>query len=162
HRHEGDGRRPRRRDPDRRHDRPRDPAPGGDEAARRAQLVPAPQPRLAPPGGARRPGPGAEPGLIRPPWLSFSAICTGKLNHNGRRRGFGAVTIGGEIGAWASALRAEDLPPSVRERAELQARCIAAARAAGEEAAAAVAAVCPEGPLGEVYSSAAASIAHDW
>jgi 2-methylcitrate dehydratase PrpD len=77
-------------------------------------------------------------------------------------RGFGAVTICGEIGAWASALRAEDLPPSVRDRAAMQADCIAAARAAGEEAAAAVAAVCPEGPLGDVYRSAAASIAHDW
>ena len=57
---------------------------------------------------------------------------------------------------------AGDLPASVRERAELQALSIAAGRAAGEEAAAPFAAVAPDGPVGEVYRSAAASIAHDW
>ena len=55
-----------------------------------------------------------------------------------------------------------NLPASVRERAELQALCVAAGRAAGEEAAAPFAAVAPDGPVGEVYRSAAASIAHDW
>ena len=44
----------------------------------------------------------------------------------------------------------------------MQALCVAAGRAAGEEAAAPFAAVAPEGPVGEVYRSAAASIAHDW
>jgi 2-methylcitrate dehydratase PrpD len=72
------------------------------------------------------------------------------------------VTICGEIGEWAAGLRLDDLPQAVRERAHLQAMSIAAARAAGAEAAAPFAAVAPEGPVGEVYRSAAASIAHDW
>jgi 2-methylcitrate dehydratase PrpD len=72
------------------------------------------------------------------------------------------VTICEEIGSWVAGLRAEDLPASVRERAQLQAGSIAAGRAAGEEAAAAVAALPGEGAVGEVYRSAAASIAHDW
>lgn len=72
------------------------------------------------------------------------------------------MTICEEIAEWAVGLRTEDLPDSVRERAELQASCIAAARAAGEEAAASFAQVAPDGPVGEVYRSAAASIAHDW
>jgi len=72
------------------------------------------------------------------------------------------VTICEQVGEWSVGLRAGDLPESVRERAELQAGCVAAARAAGEEAAAPFAAVAPEGPVGEVYRSAAASIAHDW
>jgi len=72
------------------------------------------------------------------------------------------VTICGEIAEWAVGLRVENLPASVRERAELQALCVAAARAAGEEAAVPFATVAPEGPVGEVYRSAAASIAHDW
>jgi MmgE/PrpD N-terminal domain len=67
-----------------------------------------------------------------------------------------------EIAEWAVGLRVDDLPPSVRERAELQAQCVAAGRAAGEGAAAPFAAVAPEGPVGEIYRSAAASIAHDW
>jgi hypothetical protein len=72
------------------------------------------------------------------------------------------VTICEEIAEWAVGLRVDDLPASVRRRAELQALCIAAARAAGEEAAAPFAAVAPDGPVGEIYRSAAASIAHDW
>jgi hypothetical protein len=72
------------------------------------------------------------------------------------------VTICAEIGEWAAGLRPADLPLSVRERAELQAKSIAAGRAAGESAAAPFAAVAPDGPVGEVYRSAAASIAHDW
>ena len=72
------------------------------------------------------------------------------------------MTICEQIGEWAVGLRPEDLPASVRERAELQALCVAAGRAAGEEAAAPFAAVAPDGPVGEVYRSAAASIAHDW
>jgi hypothetical protein len=72
------------------------------------------------------------------------------------------VTICVEIAEWATGLRPGDLPASVRERAELQARCIAAGRAAGESAAAPFAVAAPEGPVGEVYRSAVASIAHDW
>lgn len=72
------------------------------------------------------------------------------------------MTICGDVGEWVAGLRVQDLPESVRARAELQAQSIAAGRAAGEEAAAAVAAVAPDGPPGEVYRSAAASIAHDW
>lgn len=72
------------------------------------------------------------------------------------------ATICGDVGEWVAGLRAEDLPASVRERAELQALSIAAGRAAGAEAAAPIAAVAPDGPAGEIYRSAAASIAHDW
>jgi len=72
------------------------------------------------------------------------------------------VTICTEIAEWAVDLQVGDLPEGVRERAELQAMCIAAARAAGEEAAAPFAAVAPEGRVGEIYGSAAASVAHDW
>jgi MmgE/PrpD N-terminal domain/MmgE/PrpD C-terminal domain len=72
------------------------------------------------------------------------------------------VTICEEIAVWATGLRPGDLPASVRERAELQSKCIAAGRAAGERAAAPFLGVAPEGPVGEVYRSAVASIAHDW
>jgi hypothetical protein len=72
------------------------------------------------------------------------------------------VTICEEIADWATGLSAADLPESVRERARLQAMSIAAGRAAGEGAAAPFAAVAPDGPVGEIYRSAAASIAHDW
>ena len=72
------------------------------------------------------------------------------------------MTICEEIAEWAVGLQPGDLPDSVRERAELQALCVAAGRAAGEGAAAPFAAVAPDGPVGEIYRSAAASIAHDW
>ncbi|HEX6752954.1 MAG TPA: MmgE/PrpD family protein [Solirubrobacterales bacterium] len=72
------------------------------------------------------------------------------------------MTICEEIAEWVVGLRAESLPASVRERAELQALCVAAGRAAGEGAAAPFAAVAADGPVGEIYRSAAASIAHDW
>lgn len=72
------------------------------------------------------------------------------------------MTICEEIAEWAAGLRIDDLPASVRERSELQASCIAAARAAGAAAAGPFAAVAPDGPVGEIYRSAAASIAHDW
>jgi hypothetical protein len=72
------------------------------------------------------------------------------------------MTICEEIAAWAVGLRGDGLPSSVRGRAELQAPCVAAGRIAGEEAAAPFAAVAPDGPVGEIYRSAAASIAHDW
>jgi len=72
------------------------------------------------------------------------------------------VTICEQIADWAAGLRVGDLPATVRERAELQALSIAAGRAAGEKAAAPFATVAPDGPVGEIYRSAAASIAHDW
>jgi 2-methylcitrate dehydratase PrpD len=72
------------------------------------------------------------------------------------------MSICEQIGDWAAGLHIDDLPSEVCERAELQARSIAAARAAGEREAAPFAAVAPDGPVGEVYGSAAASIAHDW
>jgi len=59
-------------------------------------------------------------------------------------------------------LRVGDLPASVRERAELQRQSIAAGRAAGEGEAGPFAVAAPEGPVGEIYRSAVASIAHDW
>ena len=67
-----------------------------------------------------------------------------------------------QIGDWAAGLQIDHLSAGVCERAELQALSIAAARAAGEQEAAPFAAVAPDGPVGEVYRSAAASIAHDW
>lgn len=72
------------------------------------------------------------------------------------------MTVCEEIGEWAVGLRVEDLPAGVRERARLQAMSVAAARAAGEGAAAPYAEVGAEGPVGEIFRSAAASIAHDW
>lgn len=72
------------------------------------------------------------------------------------------MTICGEIAEWAAGLSLADLRPSVRERAALQAASVRAARAAGEKEAAPFAAVAPDGPVGEIYRSAAASIAHDW
>jgi hypothetical protein len=72
------------------------------------------------------------------------------------------VTICEEIAEWVTGLRAGDLPASVRERAGLQAMCVAAGRSAGEAAAAPFARVASDGPVGEIYRSAAASIAHDW
>lgn len=72
------------------------------------------------------------------------------------------MTVCEQIAEWATRLDVVDLPASVRERAELQALSIAAGRAAGEGAAAPFAGVAPEGPVGEVYRSAVASIAHDW
>ena len=72
------------------------------------------------------------------------------------------MTICEEIADWAVGLRADDLPASVRERAGLQARCIEAARVAGAAPAAPFAAAAPDGPIGEIYRSAVASIAHDW
>jgi 2-methylcitrate dehydratase PrpD len=72
------------------------------------------------------------------------------------------MTICEEITEWTAGLHVEDLPAIVRKRAELQAKCIAAAREAGEAAAVPFASVAPDGPVGEVYRSAAASIAHDW
>jgi 2-methylcitrate dehydratase PrpD len=72
------------------------------------------------------------------------------------------TTICERVGSWAASLTEADIPESVRERCELQAASIAAAARAGEREAAAFANVAGEGPLGEVFAGAAASIAHDW
>ncbi len=72
------------------------------------------------------------------------------------------MTICGDVGEWVAGLGFGDLPEGVRERARLQALSIEAGRAAGEAAAAPFAGVAGEGPVGEVYRSAVASIAHDW
>ena len=71
------------------------------------------------------------------------------------------MTVCEAIGAWAAGLRLDDVPATVADRAKLQLANMLAARAAGEETAAPVKAAAPPGPVGEVYRSAAASIAHD-
>ncbi|HEY4896488.1 MAG TPA: MmgE/PrpD family protein, partial [Solirubrobacteraceae bacterium] len=72
------------------------------------------------------------------------------------------TTICEGIGRWAASLTEADIPQSVRERCALQTASIMAAARAGEREAAPFAKVAGEGPLGEVFASAAASIAHDW
>jgi hypothetical protein len=72
------------------------------------------------------------------------------------------TTICERIGGWAASLTEADIPESVRERSALQRASIMAAARAGERAAAPFAEVAGKGPLGEVFASTAASIAHDW
>ena len=72
------------------------------------------------------------------------------------------MTVCEEMGAWAAGLRLGDVPERVRERARLQVASILAAGSAGEAAARPFARVAPDGPVGEVYAGAAASMAHDW
>jgi 2-methylcitrate dehydratase PrpD len=72
------------------------------------------------------------------------------------------VTFCARAGGWAAGLTAADLPDRVAERARMQVLSMTAARAAGEEAARPFARVAPDGPLGEVFAGAAASMAHDW
>ncbi len=72
------------------------------------------------------------------------------------------MTVCEDIGAWAAGLSLADGPERALERARLQTASILAGARAGERAAAPFASVAPEGPLGEVYAGAAASIAHDW
>jgi 2-methylcitrate dehydratase PrpD len=72
------------------------------------------------------------------------------------------TTICEHIGRWAASLTEADIPASVRERCALQSSSILAAARAGEREAAPFAEVAGEGPLGEVFAGAAASIAHDW
>jgi MmgE/PrpD N-terminal domain len=72
------------------------------------------------------------------------------------------MTICEEWGAWAASLTAADAPEHVAERARLQTTSVIAAANAGAKDAAPFAAVAPDGPAGEVYRGAAASIAHDW
>lgn len=66
------------------------------------------------------------------------------------------------VAGWATSLRPGDVPERVLERARLQAAGLEAAARAGRDAAAPMAAVAPDGPAGDVYRNAAASIAHDW
>jgi hypothetical protein len=63
---------------------------------------------------------------------------------------------------WAASLTPAALPPRVAARARLQTASILAAGEAGRDAARPFAAHAPDGPLGEVFAGAAASIAHDW
>ena len=72
------------------------------------------------------------------------------------------MTICGEIAEWATGLRTADIPAAALGRGRLQAASIRAARAAGEEDAAPFAVAAADGPVGEIYRSAVASIAHDW
>src|SRR5438093_9114492 len=72
------------------------------------------------------------------------------------------MTFCESAGAWAADFALGDAPERVREQARLQTSAILAAGHAGAAAAAPMAAVAPEGPLGEVFAGAAASIAHDW
>src|SRR3954469_3520373 len=72
------------------------------------------------------------------------------------------MTICEQIGDWAAGLTEAQIPESVRIRAELQRVSINAAAAAEASAAAPFAHVAPDGPLGQIYASAAASMAHDW
>ena len=72
------------------------------------------------------------------------------------------MTVCEDIGAWAAGLSVGDVPERALDRARLQTASILAGARAGERAAAPFATVAPDGPLGEVYAGAAASIAHDW
>jgi hypothetical protein len=72
------------------------------------------------------------------------------------------VTVCEQWGEWAASLRLGDLPATVVERARLQRTSVLAGARFGAEDAAPFAAVAPDGPAGEVFRGAAASIAHDW
>jgi 2-methylcitrate dehydratase PrpD len=72
------------------------------------------------------------------------------------------MTVCEEFGRFAAQLSLAEVPERVAERARLQTAAVLAAGRAGEQAAAPFAAHAPDGPVGEVYAGAAASIAHDW
>jgi 2-methylcitrate dehydratase PrpD len=72
------------------------------------------------------------------------------------------TTICEQIGSWAASLAEADIPDSVRQRSALQRSSITAAAQAGARDASPFADVAGNGPLAEVFASAAASIAHDW
>jgi 2-methylcitrate dehydratase PrpD len=72
------------------------------------------------------------------------------------------MTVCADMAAWAAELELGDVPERVRERARLQTLSILAAGKAGADEAAPFARHAPDGLPGEVYSGAAASIAHDW
>ena len=66
------------------------------------------------------------------------------------------------MGRFAAELSLDAVPARVVERARLQTAAVLAAGRAGESAAELFEANAPDGPAGEVYAGAAASIAHDW
>jgi hypothetical protein len=72
------------------------------------------------------------------------------------------MTVCDDLGRFAAELSLDDVPEPVAERARLQTTAVFAAGKAGKRAAAPFAAHAPDGPVGEVYAGAAASIAHDW
>jgi len=72
------------------------------------------------------------------------------------------MTVCQELGRFAAGLSLAEVPERVAQRARLQTAAVLAAGRAGESAAAPFAAHAPDGPVGEVYAGAAASIAHDW
>jgi hypothetical protein len=72
------------------------------------------------------------------------------------------MTLCEQLAGWAAQLTDDQVPDSVAGRARLQRVSVLAAGEAGREAATPFAAVAPDGPLGEIYAGAAASIAHDW
>jgi 2-methylcitrate dehydratase PrpD len=72
------------------------------------------------------------------------------------------VTFCERAGRWAADLTLADVPERALERARIQRVSMAAARLAGEEAARPFAAAAPDGPLGDVFAAACASMAHDW
>jgi 2-methylcitrate dehydratase PrpD len=84
------------------------------------------------------------------------------VKYSAARHTVNVVTICEEMGRWAGGLASADVPDRVIARARLQTASVLAAGRAGGEAAAPFAAVAPDGPLGEIYAGAAASIAHDW
>src|SRR3954453_9075486 len=66
------------------------------------------------------------------------------------------------MGSWAAGLSLAAIPERVLERAQLQTAAVRPAGRAGEREAAPFAVAAPGGAPGEVYTGAAASIAHDW
>jgi hypothetical protein len=72
------------------------------------------------------------------------------------------LTVCEDIGVWAAGLSLDGVPDRAIARGRLQQANMLAAREAGADLAAPFAAVAPDGPVGQVYADAAASIAHDW
>src|SRR4051812_12821462 len=72
------------------------------------------------------------------------------------------MTVCQQWGEWAAGAPAPAPPPAAAAPARLQEASVLAGARAGEQDAAPFAAVAPDGPAGEVYRGAAASIAHDW
>lgn len=72
------------------------------------------------------------------------------------------MTVCEDLGRFAAGLSLDRVPERALERARLQTAAVLAGGKAGESAAAPFAAHAPDGPAGEVYAGAAASIAHDW
>lgn len=72
------------------------------------------------------------------------------------------MTVCEQIGEWLADLTPDSIPKRTLRRARLQTAAVLAAGRAGEAAAAPFVSVAPDGPAGEVYAGAAASVAHDW